>query len=140
MYTLFIGKSYLNKYAFPLAMFLGALSMIYARFFTPKFVWIPLTKVVQQRMERMKEKKKSHHSTFHCLVDKDYYLEYMNINCSHEFYPTVPIPFMHYCNKSPAYIYLPITFALLTFGSYLPFFLMTKVSQKYLFDTASFQS
>eukprot|EP01084_Bolivina_argentea_P206922 353153_1 len=140
MSCLYIGKSYLHKHSFPLSMFIGFLSMIYGRICIPKLIWCPLTKAVKQRIDRIgKSNKTKHTGSFNCMVDynNEYYLEYFNVNCGHEFYPTVSIGFLHTMNSSPIYVYLPIIAALLTGFSYVPFYLMTKVSDKYLFIPSS---
>eukprot|EP01083_Nonionella_stella_P005646 16324_1 len=129
LYTLYRGESYLHNYSLPISMLLGTLSMLYARVMTPKYVWMPTLK-----REKEIEAHKSHHSIPNILDTKNgHYLEYLNINCGHEFYPGVPLRILHFCNASPVYIYLPITASLLTLTSCVPFVLMKKCSDKYLY-------
>ena len=40
------------------------------------------------------------------MVDGDHYLDYLNVNYGHEFYPGIKIGILHSCNKQPGYIYV----------------------------------
>lgn len=121
-----IGKSYIHSVAFPLSMLLGLSAMIYARIATPKCVWFPLNQILTKKSKHEKDK---------LIIDKErnLYLEYLNINCCFEFYPSVNIKPLHFANKLPSFIYIPTIGCLLSLFSYIPFIcIKTYYSDKYL--------
>ena len=136
MMALSAGKSRLFRSAFPLAMGIGVLSMVYGRVCVPKFVWFPLTEAVKQRLDRESTgctvSDRESGPSFHCMVDGDCYLEYLNVNCGHEFFPEVSVGILHSFNEQPFYIYLPVVGSILIAMSSAPFALLQSVSDKYL--------
>ena len=120
------GKSYLINGSFKISMFIGVLSMIFARATTPKCCWFPIP--------QNKKKDLLHSSSNIIDKDKHLYLEYLNINCGYEFYPTVNISILHYFNNLPSYLYIPVIASFLTVLSYLPHKLLKIYSDKYLYS------
>lgn len=124
-----IGKSKLIKGSFKYSMFIGLLSMIIARLITPKYCWFPIPNSKIAQMINDNDTKQSK-----LIIDKEneLYLEYMNINCSFEFYPTVNIPILHYFNKLPSYLYIPMIASCLSSFCYVVHKLLMTYSNKFI--------
>merc|ERR1712154_516681 len=122
--SLSAGGSGIPRRSFTLAATLAAMSMAYGRYCSPKWIWCPMTDSVRRKIEKV-----PNHGL---VVDGDYYLEYMNINCGHEFFPTVNVGLLHSCNQQPGFIYLPVIHMMLMGASYGPFLLMQKYSDMYV--------
>ena len=116
------GRSF-SEWFFKISMFIGVLSMIFARATTPKCCWFPIP-----------ENKRKDLFNSSNIIDKEnnLYLEYLNINCGYEFYPTINIPILHYANKLPSYLYIPVIASCLIVFSYFPHNLLKIYSDKYL--------
>ena len=90
-------------------------------------------KVLRLRAERVSNDEMGEQKEF--ILDKEHFLEYFNVNCGHEFFPTVNVEFIHFFNEQPGYIYIPAVAAMMTALSYCPFAILQKLSDKYLRTT-----
>ena len=133
--SLYMGNSYIKYSSFICSMLMASIATLLGRILTPKYIWMVLTpktkKLIQYKYnESIKNGKQP--KIIHIKPDNSKYLEYMNVNCGHEFFKDIKLNFFHFCNDKPWYIYIIWITFICTILSYIPFICLYSFFNTYL--------